>query len=351
MRLSIIVPVYNMAAEDKLKHCLDSLLAQTISDFEIIAVDDASTDDSPQILKDYEARLDRTEPGRFRVILCRENHRQGGARNRGLEAAKGEWVGFVDSDDFVDPQMYEKLLRKAEETGADVVGCDYSLVTEHSFTPGQIVENNTTEQCGELDIEKHRKWILRSGSMVVKIYKRELLTKNKLTFPEGIFYEDNCASPLWSLYFKHFERVPEPLYYYLTVADSTTHSVSWAKCLDRVKAGEQFLTECRERGFLLEDDRSYRDEIMFRFSELAYITTLFSYMYSGKHRKPWHTAYLRKMILKEYPELTENPYFDRMVPAEDRKLVRLHLKSNLLFFVYYVLLFTYRGIKKRGKKG
>ena len=345
MRLSIIVPVYNMAAEDKLKHCLDSLLAQTVEDFEIIAVDDASSDASPQILKEDEEQTEK-----LKVILCKENHRQGGARNRGLAEARGEWVGFVDSDDFVDPQMYAKLLKKAEETGADVVGCDYSLVTEYTFTPGQIVENNTTEQTGVLDIEKHRKWVLRSGSMVVKIYKRELLTKNKLTFPEGIFYEDNCASPLWSLYFTHFERVPEPLYYYLTVADSTTHSVSWAKCLDRVKAGELFLKECWERGFLQEDDRSYRDEIMFRFSELAYITTLFSYMYSGKHRNPAKTAYLRRMILKEYPELTENPYFDRMVPAEDRKLVRLHLKSNLIFFVYYILLFTYRGFRKSLKR-
>ncbi|MBR3518250.1 MAG: glycosyltransferase family 2 protein [Lachnospiraceae bacterium] len=345
MRLSIIVPVYNMAAEDKLKHCLDSLLAQTAEDFEIIAVDDASSDASPQILKEYEKQTDK-----LKVIFCKENRRQGGARNRGLIEARGEWVGFVDSDDFVDPQMYAKLLKKAEETGADVVGCDYSLVTEYTFTPGQIVENNTTEQTGVLDIEKHRKWVLRSGSMVVKIYKRELLTKNKLTFPEGIFYEDNCASPLWSLYFTHFERVPEPLYYYLTVADSTTHSVSWAKCLDRVKAGELFLKECWERGFLQEDDRSYRDEIMFRFSELAYIITLFSYMYSGKHRNPAKTAYLRRMILKEYPELTENPYFDRMVPKEDRKLVRLHLKSNLIFFVYYILLFTYRGFRKSLKR-
>ena len=346
MRLSIIVPVYNMAGEDKLKHCLDSLLAQTVSDYEIIAVDDASTDPSPQILKEYEERLAKTVPGRFRVILCKENRRQGGARNRGLKDACGEWVGFVDSDDFVDPQMYEKLLKKAEETGADVVGCDYSLVTEYGFTPGQVVENNTPEQTGVLDAEKHKKWILRSGSMVVKIYKKELLEKNRLTFPEGIFYEDNCASPLWSMYFTHFERVPEPLYYYLTVADSTTHHVSWAKCLDRVKAGEQLLQEYRGRKLPEE----YKDEIMFRFSELAYITTLFSYMYSGKHRKPGNTAYLREMILREYPELPDNPYFEKMVPEEDRKLVRLHMKSNILFFVYYVLLFSYRDLKKRIRK-
>ena len=106
------------------------------------------------------------------------------------------------------------------------------------------------------------------------------------------------------------------------------------------------LSEYRERKLPEE----YKEEIMFRFSELAYITTLFSYMYSGKHRKPGNTAYLRKMILREYPELPDNPYFEKMVPAEDRKLVRMHMKSNLLFFVYYVLLFAYRGFRKRLRK-
>lgn len=343
MRLSIIVPVYNMAAEDKLKHCLDSLLAQTIEDYEIIAVDDASSDGSPQILKEYEKSLAETQPGRFKAICCTENHRQGGARNRGMEAAAGEWIGFVDSDDFVAPQMYEKLLQKAQETGADVVGCDYSLVERYTFTPGRVVENNTADQTGILDAEKHKKLVLRSGSMVVKIYRRELLEKNHLAFPEDIFYEDNCASPLWSLYFTHFERVAEPLYYYLTVADSTTHHVSWAKCTDRMRAGELLLRECRERGFL----EQYPEEIFFRYSELAYFTTLFSYMYSGKSRSPRHTARLRRMILTQYPELPRNPYFRKMVSAEEQKLVRLHMKSNLLFFVYYVLLFGYRSIIKR----
>ena len=97
MLLSIIIPVYNMAADNKLKHCLDSCLNQSIEKYEIIAVDDASTDDSLSILKEYEAEY----PGIVKVIASERNLKQGGAKNLGLNAASGKWVGFVDSDDFI----------------------------------------------------------------------------------------------------------------------------------------------------------------------------------------------------------------------------------------------------------
>ena len=120
MKLSIIVPVYNMAANGKLNYCLDSLVKQTISDYEIIAVDDCSTDESLSILKNYEAQ----HPDRFRAIHSDRNRHQGGATNIGLRAAVGEWIGFIDADDWIVPDFYERLIAKAEDTGADVVGCD-----------------------------------------------------------------------------------------------------------------------------------------------------------------------------------------------------------------------------------
>ena len=207
MKLSIIVPVYNMAADGLLSFCLDSLLNQTITDYEIIAVNDASTDDSLSILKTYEKQF----PEKVKVISYSVNKRQGGAKNEGLKIAGGEWIGFVDSDDWVSPDCYEKLLAKAQSTGADMVGCDYNLVSEHTFTPGKIIRNNTMEQTGVLDKEKHKMLLMRPGSMVIKIYKNEIIQQNNLRFPEGIFYEDNCAGSVWSLYFNHFEKVEEPL--------------------------------------------------------------------------------------------------------------------------------------------
>ena len=192
MKLSVIVPVYNMAADGKLNYCMDSLLNQTIQEYEILAVDDASTDDSLKVLREYE----RKYPDKVRVISYPVNKRQGGAKNEGLKAACGEWIGFIDSDDWVVPDYYEKLLNKAAETGADMVGCDYCLVKEHTYAVGKIVQNNALEQTGVLDEERHKKLFLRPGSMVIKIYKGDVIRKNHLTFPEGIFYEDNCAGSL-----------------------------------------------------------------------------------------------------------------------------------------------------------
>lgn len=341
MKLSIIVPVYNMAQGDKLKNCMDSLLAQELSSYEIIAVDDASTDNSLQLLLAYEKQY----PERIKVIASKENHRQGGAKNRGLAAAQGEWIGFVDSDDWVHPQMYASLLKKAEETGADCVGCDYSLVEAYGFTPGKVVENNTAEQTGCLDASKHKSLLLRSGSMVVKIYLHRVIQEKQLRFPEDIFYEDNCAAPVWSTCFTHFERVAQPFYYYRYVADSTTHYVTWSKCLDRMKAGELLLQEMKERGCF----SNYASELEYRFTELYYGTTLFSYMYSGKRQQLKHTALLRKRMRELFPNFQENPYYKNMMPQEDQKLIRLHQKSNLAFFIYYKLLFAYRRLRSKAK--
>lgn len=339
MKLSIIVPVYNMAADDKLKHCIDSLLNQTITDYEIIAVDDASTDESLKILREYEAAYE----GFIKVVACSENHRQGGAKNRGLELASGEWVGFIDSDDWIHPDMYKNLIEKAEDTGADFVGCDYNIVSEYTFDVGQVAVNNSQEQTGELDDARHEMHILQNGSMVVKVYKRSVITENGLKFPEGIFYEDNMAAPYWSLFFTHFERVPEPFYYYLTVPSSTTHHVSWSKCQDRMTAGELMIKACRER----EEYIRLKDAIDYRFTELYYITTLLSYMIDGEKKKLSNVRKLKEGILKYVPNFRENKYYDERVSVENKKLIDLHMKSNFLFFIYFNLLFEYRKFRKR----
>lgn len=339
MKCSVIVPVYNMAADGKLEYCLNSLVHQTLQDMEIIAVDDASTDDSLEILSRYE--LDY--PDRFRVIHYEKNKRQGGAKNEGLKTACGEWIGFLDSDDWVAPDFYEKLINRAEETGADVVGCDYSLVFEHTMEVGKIIQNNTEDQTGICDEERHKKLVMRPGSMVIKIYRGSMIRENGLNFPEGIFYEDNCAGTVWMLYCKRFEKINEPLYYYYQHDVSTVHHITEEKCRDRMKAGELMIMECSSRGFLAK----YHSEIEFRFTETYYITTLFSYMSGVKHRKLSFLAELRDGMKKYFPDFQENLYYQSEIGAEERKLAGLHQKSNLGFYCYYIILNGYRKWKKR----
>lgn len=343
MKLSIIVPVYNMASEDKLKHCMDSLLAQEIEDYEIIAVDDASTDSSLEILKQYEDGY----PKKVKVIHYAENKRQGGAKNEGLKAASGDWIGFIDSDDWIAPDFYRKLIARAEETGADVVGCDYSLVQEYTFAPGKVIQNNFVEQTGILNREKHGRLIMRPGSMVVKVYRHEVIQKNGLDFPSGIFYEDNCAGSLWSLYFTHFERVEEPLYFYYQHEVSTVHVVTEAKCRDRMVAAVLLYEECKARGFLEE----YRTELEYRFAELYFVNTLFSYMIGMKGRKLAFVKELKRGMLERYPDFQANSYYRQYTDAEEQKMIAMLMQSEVRFFVYYRLLLFYRKVRKRISRG
>ena len=341
MKLSIIVPVYNMAADGKLEYCLESLVNQTITDYEIIAVDDASTDNSLEILKEYEKRY----PDRFIAVHSEVNQRQGGAKNIALSMAKGEWIGFIDSDDWITPDMYEKLLKKAEETGADMVGCDYHLTEEHSMKIGQVVANSKADQCGVLDEDKYRSLILDSGSLVVKVYRREIFMDHDIRFPEHIFYEDNAISDAVMLHAKHYEYIPEPMYYYYQHNTSTVHTITKERCEDRMEAARGIVREAKRFGYL----EKYRPEICFEFTVLFYVNTLFSYMV-GKGRKSFE--FVKKMgdeMRETFPEFMENPYYLERVHAEEKKLIAMQQKSTLYFMLYYKLLWAYRNFRKRLK--
>ncbi|MCI5585233.1 MAG: glycosyltransferase [Lachnospiraceae bacterium] len=339
MKLSVIVPVYNMAAEGKLNYCLDSLVNQTIDDYEIIAVDDCSTDNSLEILRTYEIKY----PDKLKVIASSVNRKQGGAKNLGLEAAKGEWIGFIDSDDWITPDFYEKLLQRAKETGADMVGCDYHLTGEHSMAVGQVVCNNRPEQTGELNHEKYASLILDGGSLVVKIYKRHIIYDYPNRFPEGIFYEDNAISNSWMLRAKCFAYLPEPMYYYYQHEGSTVHTITVGRCEDRMAAARIMVKEAEEFGFMQE----YREEIEFKFTLLFYINTLFSYMVGVRPVKLGFVRKMGKEMRKTFVNFQENSYYIARVNPEEKKLIKIQQSSTLLFVLYYKLLWGYRNWRKR----
>lgn len=339
MKLSVIVPVFNMAADGKLEYCLNSLVNQTVTDYEIIAVDDCSTDNSLDILRSYEQKY----PEKFHVIASPVNKKQGGAKNLGLQQAKGEWIGFIDSDDWITPDFYEKLLKKAEETGADMVGCDYHLTGEHSMEIGQIVHNNDSSQTGILDKEKYKSLILDSGSLVVKIYKRHIILDYPNRFPEGIFYEDNAISNSWMLRAKHFEYIQEPMYYYYQHDTSTVHTITKKRCEDRMEAARVMVREAKEFGFLEE----YYPEIESSFTTLFYVNTLFSYMAGVGKTEYGFVKAMGKEMKETFPGFMENPYYQQRVHAEERKLIGMQMKSTLYFIWYYKLLWTYRNFRKK----
>ena len=339
MKLSIIVPVYNMASDHKLEYCLDSLVNQTVEDYEIIAVDDCSTDNSMEILKEYERRF----PEKFRAVHSEVNRHQGGAKNIGLRMAKGEWIGFIDSDDWIRPDMYERLIERAKSTGADLAGCDYCLTDVHSMDVGQIVRNNKKSQSGILNKEKRASLILDGGSLVVKIFRRSMIMEKELWFPEDIFYEDNALGNSYLVLAKHFEYIEEPMYYYYQHDTSTVHTISPKRCEDRMEAGRLMLAEAKRHGYFEE----LRPELEYSFTLLFYINTLFTYMAGVGKTKYGFVKAMGKEMKETFPEFEKNSYYQERTHAEEKKLIRMQQRSTLFFMLYYKLLWAYRRWRKR----
>lgn len=140
-KVSVIVPVYNV--ENYIRKCLDSIISQTLKDIEIILVDDGSEDNSGKICDEYAEKDSRI------IVIHQKNNGLSNARNTGLNIASGEYIGFVDSDDYIKSEMYSEMYQTAEKTDADMVLCNYSYDTN-----GNITENKNFMVCLEKYIKK-----------------------------------------------------------------------------------------------------------------------------------------------------------------------------------------------------
>ncbi len=176
-KISVIVPVYNTA--ELLPNCIESILKQTYENIELILVDDGSTDDSFHICKQYADNDDRV------VVLHQENAGQGSARNLALNIATGDYIGFVDSDDWIDQDMYEILVRNLEKHGSNVSGCT-------DYADGDIQASDVVIYEGVALMEQHLLSLPGTGqSPCDKLYKKEVW--EGIRFPQTRAYED-CAT-------------------------------------------------------------------------------------------------------------------------------------------------------------
>ncbi len=191
-RVSIIVTAYNI--ENYIAESLTCITGQTLTDIEIIVVDDGSTDGTPGIIRDFAARDPRIRP-----ILFAENTIGGvaTAANAGMDAATGDFIGFADGDDRYAPEMFEKLWRAATETGSDLAMCRYMLLDESDGALKEPAEADRwlpRPRQVALDLDREtRKEMLRFISVPWrKLYRRDLVERVGLRFPVGdFFYEDN----------------------------------------------------------------------------------------------------------------------------------------------------------------
>ena len=210
-KISIIVPVYNM--ERYLHQCVDSILAQTFKDFELLLIDDGSKDSSGQICDEYAAK-----DARVRVIH-KDNTGQADSRNVAIEMAKADLIGFVDSDDWIDPDMYEILYRTMVENDADISICGHYLsYMDHEIPSCQGGQHKVCEGSQALQMIIDDREI--KSYLVDKLYKKEMITD---LLPKSYYYEDYATLFKWFAGASRVAICNSPKYHYRQRQGSTDH--------------------------------------------------------------------------------------------------------------------------------
>lgn len=235
-RVSIVIPVYN--SSKTLPKCLDSMIAQTYKDLEIICVNDCSKDNSLEIIKEYQLK-----DSRVKLINHKENMNAGGARNSGIRAATGTYVCFVDNDDWMVPDAVDILVNASSNFNADYVVSDW--IDYFSDTNQTVVRNLPLSG----DRDEKIAFVCKNGlRMLGCLIKKDLFTLYNLYYPEKIFYEDNAISiPLFCMSRK-INYASEAIYYYAHSVTSVTGFTTKKKLLDRMKTQDMLISNFKRLG-------------------------------------------------------------------------------------------------------
>lgn len=318
--ISVIIPCYNV--EKYIDRCVKSLVGQTIGveHLELIFVDDASTDKTAAKLKEWEARY----PENILLICCDKNGKQGTARNIGMQYASTPYIGFVDADDWVEADMYEKMYQKAIQTGADVVGVQH----QREDSNGKIYHEEKP-YAGRMEVyckvqdERYRGL---PGGVWSGLYKKELIIDNDIYFPGNLSYEDNFWGGLLRYYVKSYYIIDEILYHYFVNFDSTIMQQDSSHHTDRLVIEKMKLDELKKRGFYEKD----RDRIEYVFLLVFYINSIHTFLLRMKNI-PYETiCMMQKEVCREFPDFEDNPYLYRLNDVEKffLKTVRAELSRE-----------------------
>ena len=305
-KVSIIVPVYNV--EKYIERCLDSLVNQTLKDIEIIIVNDGSTDGSKEIIQKYLNKYKNI------VYLEKENGGLSSARNYGIPYAKGEYIGFVDSDDYVEITMYEKMYNKAIEEKSDMVECDF--IWEYP--------NKKREDIGKIYSDKKEAIVEARVVAWNKIIKKDIIEKTKITFPEGLRYEDIEFFYKIVPYLDKISFVKETLVHYVQRESSIANT-------QNERTGEIFKVWENVLDYYIENNifNEYRSELEYSYTRILLCSSL-KRITKVKDKK------VRKALIKltwqnlnkKFPQWKQNKYLN-----STKSFKNLYLKSINKFII------------------
>ena len=293
MKLSVIVPAYN--AEKTIRQSLDSILAQTRPVDELIVINDGSTDGTEKILQEY--RDAYPDCFRFRTV---ENGGQGRARNIGFDLSSGDWIGYVDSDDWIDPEMYERLIAAAEREHADLALCE---VLAH-FPDGSTAREY---------IYREARAMAAAGFANNKLFRRSLI--ENVRFPEEkLWYEDAEFTAVAIHRAGKIAHIPDALYHYRRGLPSTMNNNNARKNLDLLEVMRHLEEE------LLPDDRDDFEFLVLNHVLLDAMNRVQAMTAEDKKDVLW---LLRQYVREKIPRLNASRSF-REESRNRRIIMRLH---------------------------
>ena len=315
-KISVIIPCYNVAKY--IERCFESLKNQTIGleQMELIFVDDASVDDTWDKIKEIEKQYSEN----VMAIHCNDNGRQGRARNIGMSYASGDYIAFVDSDDWVEPDMFEIMLHEMINNNRDIVYCKFY---RDNGREKKIHKLDGSVKYLLVDTEEKRKEFIRSNCLGYgvwdKIYRREFLVSNQIHFPDKVAYEDIFFSGLYYLYAERIAIVNYELYHYFVNGQSTVLKKNAEYHDDILKVTKARVEEYKKRGVW----NQYHDELELDILMAGYFAALKVMLL--RYDKVPYTMFceLCDYMNHEFPDVEKNVYTEKYVPEKYVVMIRL----------------------------
>lgn len=305
--VSVIIPAYN--AEKTIEKCLDSLFNQTLKEIEIIVINDCSKDNTLKILKKYKNKI--------KLIDNKKNLGPAGSRNKGLDVAQGKYIGFVDADDWVSPNMYELMSSKMNDE-VDLVACSRINVTKSGEKP--IINKNK-----DTDAKAFTK---TSNYNCDKLFKREIIEKHHLRLPEQYSYAEDFA---FGIRYKYYANkmciLEEPLYYYLADSEGSITNSYKRNLLNIIKVLEDMLD------FFKKEKAFEKYE-----KELIELSAGF-YVRRTREFKNFNDKKLQREFVSEFLKYFKNNFknYKHQINGFKTKYYRFYRSSYLLMLIYIEL--------------
>ena len=303
IKVSVILPVYGVA--DYIVKCTESLLAQTLKEMEFLFVDDHGPDNSIELLKQTIAGNPREK--QFRILTPEHNLGAGMARNYAIPEAKGEYIAFVDSDDWIEPDMFEVLYATAKSQDADLCySQEYKDYEDHSAET--VILKNPIVEPGDFTYEKKAYFLTHYVSYFTTfLFKRSFIERRAIRYPEDRSADDSFFLACALMTAESITRVDKPLYHYLIRPGSVSTTKDSVKYKKRLAIFSKLLAYAKTQNVY----DSLKQELDFLYIKKGYISSLVNYVTNALEPRKEVFTEIYQALLAEVPDYKKNIYLQK----------------------------------------